>query len=250
MVFKDADLQVFDRLGWVVGGRGASPTQAREDKNLPCCSSGDPCCRVQETSPENLDILRLCRLQAESARGRQARLRSGQGQAVPGAPGNATPSCGQAEPGGPGSSLLVGRGRETPLRCCPRVQGAHGPMTLSLDKICRDCASQARQGCGSLPEPSSFVIATVNQGFKTKSEPGRASLETGPVGWEMEAWGTRGVKGSEVCRGAESELSMLGVAGAGAVSLGLLSPPVNCPAAGVASPGLSTGRPQRPDVPR
>lgn len=70
-------------------------------------------------------------------------------------------------------------------------------MTLSLDKICRDCASRARQGCGSLPEPSSFVIATVNQGFKTKSEPGRASLETGPVGREVEAWGTRGERGAK-----------------------------------------------------
>lgn len=43
---------------------------------------------------------------------------------------------------------------------------------------------------------------------------------------------------------------MLGVAGAGAVSLGLRSPPVNCPAAGVASSGLSTRRPQRRDIPR
>lgn len=57
-------------------------------------------------------------------------------------------------------------------------------------------------------------------------------------------------KGSEVCRGEESKLSMLGVAGAGAVSLGLRSPPVNCPAAGVASSGLSTRRPQRRDIPR
>ena len=49
-VSKDSDLQVFERLGWV--GAGGYPTQAREDKGLPCSSSGDPCCRVQETSPE------------------------------------------------------------------------------------------------------------------------------------------------------------------------------------------------------
>ena len=75
-----------------------------------------------------------------------------------------------------------------------------------------------------------------------KGEPGDRPRRTGDGGV--------GDAGSEVCRGAESKLSMLGVAGAGAVSLGLRSPPVNCPAAGVASPGLSTGRPQRPDVPR
>lgn len=126
IVFKDADLQVFERLGWAVEW-GASSTQAREDKDLPCCSSGDPCCRVQETSPENLDILRLCRLHAGSARGGQARLRSGQGQAVPGAPGNATPSCGQAEAGGPGSSLLVGRGGETPSAAARGRRGRTAP---------------------------------------------------------------------------------------------------------------------------
>ena len=94
-------------------------------------------------------------------------------------------------------------------------------MTLSLDKICRDCASQARQGCGSLPEPSSSVIATVNQGVKTKSEPGRASQETGPVGREVEAWGTGG-KGERSLQGGREQVEYVGAAGAGAVT----GPPV------------------------
>lgn len=54
-------------------------------------------------------------------------------------------------------------------------RAAHGPGTPRLDKICQACASRAHQGCGSLPELSSFVIATVNQHLKTKSKPGRAS---------------------------------------------------------------------------
>lgn len=82
-------------------------------------------------------------------------------------------------------------------------------MTLSLDKICRDCASQARQGCGSFPEPSSFVIATVNQGYKTKSEPGRASLETGPVGREIERGG-RGAKGERSLQGRGEQVEYVG----------------------------------------
>lgn len=153
-------------------GVGAS-TQARKDKDLPCCSSGDPCCRVQETSPENLDILRLADCTRGSARGGQARLRSGQGQAVPGAPGNATPSCGQAEAGGPGSSLPRGPGGARPPPLLPAGAGGARPHDAEL-KICRDCASGS--SLRSFPvSSSSFVIATVNQGFKTKSEPeGRA----------------------------------------------------------------------------
>lgn len=41
-----------------------------------------------------------------------------------------------------------------------------------------------------------------------------------------------GAKGSEVCRGEESKLSMLGVAGAGAVSLGLRSHQLTAPQPG------------------
>lgn len=63
-----------------------------------------------------------------------------------------------------------------------------------------ELSSWAHQGCGSLPKPSSFVIATVNQRFKTKSEPGRTSLETSLVGKKVEAWGTWWGKGAKFAR--------------------------------------------------
>lgn len=99
-----------------------------------------------------------------------------------------------------GSYILAGGECETSSAAARRVNGAHGPVTLSLDKICQDCAPRAHQGCGSLPKPSSFIIATVNQCFKTKSEPGRTS--PGDQSRRKEGGGVGEVrgKGREVCQ--------------------------------------------------
>lgn len=102
-----------------------------------------------------------------------------------------------------------------------RVRGAHGPVARSLGKICQGCASRAHQGCGSLPEPSSFVIATVNQRLKTESDPkGRA--ETGLVGKKRGASGERSLP--EVGRSAAQKLRMRTVATARGISAGSRAP--------------------------
>lgn len=51
------------------------------------------------------------------------------------------------------------------------------------------CASRAHQGCGSLPEPSAFIIAAVNQRFQTVRT--RKDKPRGPVS-SKRRWGTWG----------------------------------------------------------
>lgn len=67
-------------------------------------------------------------------------------------------------------------------------------------------ASRAHQGCGSLPEPSAFIIATVNQRFQTVRT--RLGEPRRPVSPPERSWGTWG-KGEEslpgVGRSAERE---------------------------------------------
>lgn len=120
-------------------------------------------------------------------------------------------------------------------------------MTLSLDKIIPGLRFSGSSRLRELPEPSSFVIATVNQGclwnkVRTgKGEPGDRPRRTG----EIERGGHRREEGERDLRGGRGKLSMLGVAWSRSRLLGLRSPPVNCPAAGVASSGLSTGGQRR-----
>nr|XP_033702734.1 uncharacterized protein LOC101318247 [Tursiops truncatus] len=196
IVSKDVDLQVSCGVGRVVLGRG---------RLLPPRRAGDTA-RGKRAGPPDT-----------------SQVRSGAGCARR-ALGNAARSHGKAAAGEQGSRILAGGERETPLRSCRRVDGAHGPVALSLDKICRDCASRAHQGSGSLPEASSFVIATVNQRSKTQSEPGRTSLETSPVGKEVEARGKRGERGAKFAR------SWQGSGGASSERAGRLQPERSRPA--------------------
>lgn len=98
------------------------------------------------------------------------------------------------------------------------MRGAHGPVARCLGKICQGCASRAHQGCGSLPEPSSFVIATVNQRLKTESDPKGRAQETGLVGKKRGASGERSLP--EVGRSAAQKLRMRTAATARGISAG------------------------------
>lgn len=113
MVSKDSDLQIFERLGWVGAGGYPHPGARGQGSAI----SLPPGTRVVESRKpvlNNLDILCLCRMQ--SARGRQARLRSGQGQAVPGAPGTRRRAAGRRRREGPAvASSPAGGARPPPL---------------------------------------------------------------------------------------------------------------------------------------
>lgn len=68
--------------------------------------------------------------------------------------------------------------------------GLARPATRSRDKICWDRAPHARQGCGSLPEPSAFIIASVNQCSGTAGTPRRSpETPTPPAGSERRQGG-------------------------------------------------------------